>query len=502
MKVPLERVMAEQILNHADSIPLRISLEVARKRKSQLGQFMTPASVARFMASLFPPSTLRTCKLLDAGAGEGALTSAFLDRWAAGTGFCFEQAEVDAYEVDATLRTRLESVLADYSARLHITTRVIPGDFIHEAAMQRMAPGQFTHAILNPPYKKINNESLHRLILRRAGIETVNLYSAFVALSLTLLKPGGQLVAIVPRSFCNGPYYRPFREMLLNHAALRHIHLFASRTKAFKNDDVLQENVIVRLERGARQEHVTVSNSTDDSFTDLVTHEHPFDRIVLPDDPGRFIHVPTSLGHSELESSQRIVCSLSELGIGVSTGPVVDFRMLEQIRQQPDSGTVPLLYPGHFSGQTTQWPKDGIKRGNAIKRNSETEKWLFPNGFYTVVRSFSSKEEPRRIVASVVRPDTFPGATMLGFENHLNVFHEGKRGLPEALAYGLSAFLNTTAVDEVFRRFNGHTQVNATDLRVMKYPDRGTLMALGKWAKAHASPTQTMMDNELRHLAG
>lgn len=251
MKVPLERVMAEQILNHADSIPLRISLEVARKRKSQLGQFMTPASVARFMASLFPPSTLRTCKLLDAGAGEGALTSAFLDRWAAGTGFCFEQAEVDAYEVDATLRTRLESVLADYSARLHITTRVIPGDFIHEAAMQRMAPGQFTHAILNPPYKKINNESLHRLILRRAGIETVNLYSAFVALSLTLLKPGGQLVAIVPRSFCNGPYYRPFREMLLNHAALRHIHLFASRTKAFKNDDVLQENVIVRLERGA-----------------------------------------------------------------------------------------------------------------------------------------------------------------------------------------------------------------------------------------------------------
>ena len=31
---------------------------------------------------------------------------------------------------------------------------------------------------------------------------------------------------------------------------------------------------------------------------------------------------------------------------------------------------------------------------------------------------------------------------MLGFENHLNVFHENKRGLPEALARGLAVFLN------------------------------------------------------------
>ena len=48
-------------------------------------------------------------------------------------------------------------------------------------------------------------------------------------------------------------------------------------------------------------------------------------------------------------------------------------------------------------------------------------------------------------------------------------------------------FLNTTAVDDNFRRFNGHTQVNATDLRLMKYPDRNTLMALGKWAQSQTT---------------
>jgi len=83
---------------------------------------------------------------------------------------------------------------------------------------------------------------------------------------------------------------------------------------------------------------------------------------------------------------------------------------------------------------------------------------------------------------------------MLGFENHLNVFHECKHGLPEALVRGLVAYLNTTAVDECFRRFNGHTQVNATDLKLMKYPSRKALVSLGKKAKVLSGDQQTLDD--------
>ena len=494
--------MPIQLLDHADDIRRAIAPGFALKRKSALGQFMTPAPVARFMASLFPESELSACTLLDAGAGVGALTCAFLDRWAASDGFSFRNAQLDAYEIDPPLRMHLDQTLARYSPRLLFNYRVLSDDFIEAAAMQSLAPRRYTHAILNPPYKKINSLSSHRLILRQVGIETVNLYSAFVALALSRMKPGGQLVAIIPRSFCNGPYYRPFREYLLNNAALCHLHLFASRSKAFKDDDVLQENIILRLECAGKQGDVTVSNSTDDSFSDLVTHVQPFHRIVLPDDTDKFIHVPTSLGYNAIELSKGVRSTPEELGIGVSTGPVVDFRLLEHIQEKPGKNTVPLLYPGHFSGQTTQWPKEGIKRGNAIRLNSDTRKWLYPNGFYTVVRRFSSKEEPHRIVASVVRPDSFPGAKMLGFENHLNVFHENKHGLSEALAYGLAIFLNTTAVDENFRRFNGHTQVNARDLRLMKYPDRRTLLALGEWARGQDAPTQATMDELTLGLTG
>lgn len=492
--------MSFQLLNHADTIRREVAPGIALKRKSALGQFFTPAPVARFMASLFPPSALRECALLDAGAGVGALTCAFLDRWSVGDGFSFSNVDVEAYEIDATLRKHLSLTLASYAQRLPVSYCVVAEDFIEAAALQSLSPGRFTHAILNPPYRKISSLSEHRLILRQVGIETVNLYSAFVALALDRLTRGGQLVAIIPRSFCNGPYYRPFREFLLKRAALRHLHLFASRTKAFRDDDVLQENLIIRLERGGAQGRVLVSHSTDDSFSDLTAHEQPFNRIVFPDDPEGFIHVPTSIDRSTIELSRGIRSSLSDLGLGISTGPVVDFRLRQHIEPKPLVGTVPLLYPGHFSGQSTQWPKEGIKRGNAIRLNSETRKWLYPNGFYAVVRRFSSKEETRRIVASVVRPDCFPGAQMLGFENHLNVLHEEKHGMSEALAYGLATYLNTTAIDESFRRFNGHTQVNATDLRLLRYPDRCTLMALGEWAKAQTSLSQAMIDERTKNL--
>lgn len=486
-----------RVLTEIDRIRLRISGETEAKKKSQLGQYLTPSSVAKFMANLFTKNTFPVCRLLDPGAGIGSLTGAFLERFIDG-GFDCNSVEVTACEIDSGLREDLLLTLSSYQTRIPFLYEIVPGDFIENAVnwLQFREKGGFTHAIINPPYKKIRTQSDHRFLLRQIGVETVNLYSGFVALALSLLGPGGQLVAIVPRSFCNGPYYRPFREFVLKQAAIRHLHLFGSRDKAFKDDDVLQENVIVMLERNGRQQDVTVSTSTDETLDNYAACKVPVERIVFPNDPERFIHIPTSIDHSLLELSAGVRYTLSQIGVMVSTGPVVDFRLREHICQMPQRGTVPLLYPGHFSGKFVKWPKEDIKKPNAIFRNALTEKWLYPTGFYSIVRRFSSKEERRRIVASVVEPRLFQGATALGFENHLNVFHDRRQGLPESLARGLAVFLNTTAVDDHFRRFNGHTQVNATDLRFIKYPSRKTLEELGKWAIAAGEVSQAAIDDQ------
>nr|VFJ66297.1 MAG: Eco57I restriction-modification methylase [Candidatus Kentron sp. FM]VFJ70678.1 MAG: Eco57I restriction-modification methylase [Candidatus Kentron sp. FM]VFK14382.1 MAG: Eco57I restriction-modification methylase [Candidatus Kentron sp. FM] len=475
------------------------------KIKSQLGQFFTPERTAVFMASLFQDGTGH-CRLLDAGAGIGSLSAAFLDRWRS-CGFHFQRIDLDAFEIDHALIPHLSHILHEYGDGDDFSANIHEEDFIHSATRSLSGDlfskplGNYTHAIINPPYRKINGSSVHRLALRRAGIETVNLYAAFVALAVALSAVGGQIVAIIPRSFCNGPYYRPFREFILDQTAIRHIHLFDSRSKAFRDDGVLQENVIIRLDRGGKQEPVTVSTSTDDTVTDLATHEYPFEQIILPDNPERFIHVPTSSERNTIASFPAIRYTLDDVGIKVSTGPVVDFRLKEHLRDVPGPSTVPLLYPGHFSSGSTIWPIDNMKKPNAIERNVETEKWLYPNGFYCVVRRFSSKEEKRRIMAGVAEPSAFGDVSALGFENHLNLFHENKHGLPEQLARGLAVFLNTTAVDEHFRRFNGHTQVNATDLRLMRYPNRGVLNQLGEWAMRQGAFTQAMLDARLEALA-
>jgi adenine-specific DNA-methyltransferase len=261
----------------------------ATARKIELGQFMTPIGIAQFMASLFsePQGPVR---LLDAGAGEGSLTGAFINRWGG------RDVRVSAYEIDPAMVSHLRETLEPYDG---LQATIVERDFIQDAVYRIMLGNseRFTHAIQNPPYKKINSDSQHRALLRAVGLETVNLYTSFLGLAIELLADGGELVAIVPRSFCNGLYYKPFREWIFEKSAIEHIHLFHSRTSAFNDDDVLQENVIVKLVRGKKQRSVTITTSSDPTFSDLETHQYPFGEIVHDDDLQKFIHVPMDPTH-------------------------------------------------------------------------------------------------------------------------------------------------------------------------------------------------------------
>lgn len=488
-----------QVLEYADLIRQETAKSISKVNKSIYSQFMTSASIARFMASLFSNTKEKKIKLLDAGAGVGSLTCAFLDR-------CSEKIfepqfiEVTAYETDLVLLEHLSSILNKYSSKLNIQNNILSDDFIGHAVKELQSGSQqkFTHAIINPPYKKINSNSNYRLLLRKVGIETVNLYSAFVALTLLLMEEGGQVVAIVPRSFCNGPYYKPFRKLILSEASIKHIHLFESRSKAFKDDKVLQENVILFLERRGKQKDVIISTSIDDSFDNFNSVVQPFNRIVLPNNHEQFIWIPTSLDYSILEQSDKLRYSLADIGVQVSTGPVVDFRIKEHIKFEPEEGCVPLLYPHHFSGLNINWPKKNFNKANALMHNANTKKMLYPNGFYTVVRRFSSKEEKRRIIASVVQPNVFKRFQGLGFENHLNIFHFNKQSLAEEMAFGLFVFLSSSIIDSYFRKFNGHTQVNATDLRSILYPSQEILIQLGCWVQKEQNITQDKIDAKIQ----
>lgn len=490
-----------QLIDRIDCIRLQIGRELSPKRKSELGQFLTPAPVAKFMASLFSNSLQKSpIHLLDAGAGIGSLSCAFFEN-GPHLKHGFEKLSISAFEIDNLMIPHLERHLAEYGARLSASYEVCRGDFIEKAVgylLDGCGP-RFTHAILNPPYKKISSSSKHRSLLRSVDIEATNLYSAFTSLSLLLMKSGGEMTVIIPRSFCNGPYFKPFRTLLLKNAAIGHIHLFESRDKAFQSDDVLQENIILVLKKNSKQGSVLISKSNDDSFADYTEKEYPFSEIVRPGDVERFIRIPSPNGQKSIEALKRFRSLLPDLNLEISTGPVVDFRLADHLRNQSVPGSVPLLYPTHFNNGALAWPKSNSKKPNALMINDDTRRWLFPNGHYVVTKRFSSKEEKRRVVANVVDPKAFD-SDFVGFENHLNVFHSRKNPILKTLAQGLALYLNSSFVDDYFRSFSGHTQVNATDLRSLRYPSKEQLLILGAQVKSEPPTSQSGIDNLIMEL--
>ena len=192
-----------------------------------------------------------------------------------------------------------------------------------------------------------------------------------------------------------------------------------------------------------------------------------------------FVHL--DIKEADVGPAEQIKCvssSLSKLGLNVSTGRVVDFRAREHLKQSPQQDAAPLIYPCHFANGFIHWPVESGKKPNAITSTAETSDLLVEAGFYVLIKRFSSKEQQRRVMAAVYDP-TVIDAPFVGFENHLNYYHQRGKGLPADLAKGLAIYLNSTMVDQYFRLFSGHTQVNATDLRKMPYPTYEQLLRLG-----------------------
>lgn len=505
-------------LDFADLLRLEADSQLNAVRQVELGQFFSDANVARFMAGIFqvPISPLH---LLDAGAGIGSLSAAFVSE------ICRRESrprsvKITAYETDGELIPYLQKTLRACrdqcdTAEIAFESHIINADFI-TAGVALLGGGarkdreSFDCAILNPPYRKIRSDSDWRLALAAVGVETGNLYTAFLWLAMRLLKPGGELVAITPRSFCNGPYFKPFRVAFTDLMNLRRFHIFESRVEAFRANAVLQENIIFHADKkmgGAKTDKtVIISSSLGPQEASVTWRVVPHAQVIRPSDPNIFINiVPDAWGQSIAQQMATLPSSLEDLGLSISTGRVVDFRAKDYLRAAPCEPSpelvAPLIYPLNFVNSFIKWPVASAKKPAAIAVVPATLALLNAAGIYVLVKRFTSKEQRRRIVAAIYDPTRVKlngnGPSSVGFENHLNYFHEAGSGLTRELATGLAAFLNSTLVDEFFRQFNGHTQVNATDLRSLKYPSRSALATLGQRIIEEygaAVPTQVQVD--------
>jgi adenine-specific DNA-methyltransferase len=471
----------EEFLNRVEERRIQVGSSIPAARRAELGQFFTPRDAAVSLAEM-QPITSEPWRLLDPGAGVGTLSAALVARWLKETEL--PSMAVTAHEVDPRLLAPLTATLTEARELAAARGRELEVDIRSENfILNPPTAGRSNAVLMNPPYGKLRADSPERAALAKMDdpIRVPNLYAAFLVRAIRSLSRGGTLVAITPRSFANGPYFRDLRTDLFARASFERIHVYEARDRVFADAGVLQENVVFSMRAGAEPGEVSISSSLDsDATVTRRTCEH--DSIVYRDDPERFVHLPLdSAAVAVAELMSTMPARLPDFGLRVSTGRVVDFRSRRHLRAKPGPSTVPLVYPRNFQQGSIAWPILG-RKPQALIRTKATEGLLLPNSHYVLVKRMSSKEETRRVVASLASPEDFGDAPVVAFENHLNVIHADGEGLDPDLARGLTTYLNSKLVDDAIRLFSGHTQINAADLRQLRYPSREDLVALGKVA--------------------
>jgi adenine-specific DNA-methyltransferase len=415
-------------LKELDTRRLRRISAVADKHREKFAQYLTPVEIASFMAKItmryFKPGDV--VDILDPGAGTGILSCSLVDELTnhGKPGLVNNpHINLDAFEIDAIILAELEQSYQAFKSSENLCYHIYEKDFIIDVGSD-IAWGvnkKYNLIIMNPPYKKINANTIYKNVLHDIYIDTVNMYSAFIAIGIKLLAENGILTAIVPRSFCNGLYFLPFRRLLYNNTTIRHLHIFESRKENFKEENVLQENIIITLKKTTdKSENVTITYSREKQFDNYLEKEISFDEIFDAKDRQYYISIPN---YSQKTDYVPLEYTNKELGFEISTGPVVDFRFKNKLLY--DSGEIPLLYAIHIRNRKITWPVESKKPNAILLDEIEKEKICFMRGYYVLLKRFTSKEEKHRIQATILTPDDLP-SEYFTVENHLNIIHNNK----------------------------------------------------------------------------
>lgn len=457
--------------------------------RKTLGQFFTGSIVSDYMASLISKPKSKSVRILDAGAGTGILTASTALRC---LGLGCKTVHATLYELDSEAVPNLEQTLKIIQntfsqQRGTFSFEIRCEDFVLARPDKDESIQPFDISVINPPYFKYSvKDSLYAKAASDLYHGDPNIYASFLAVVMACMKGNGQMVTITPRSFTNGLYFKGFRSYLLTQSALDLIHIFKHRDKVFKNDDsaVLQENIICRFIKGPEKQVVIVrSSDCDASINNADQEQYPLELIIDLSNDQRIIRIPESAYEATiLNQAETFPTTFEGAGYFISTGRVVEHRARQYITEETGvPNSVPLYRPHNVTPLTATWTGDH-KKEVSFMLNDGHEKHTMENGTFVLLKRFSSKDEKRRLVSGVHLANEHD-CEMIGFGNKTNYIGLSGCKLTNAEAYGLAAIFNSSFMDRYFRCISGNTQVNATEIRVMKFPTREQVKEIGKQAQ-------------------
>ena len=466
----------------------------------QMGQYFTDIEIAQYMASLAPLPTKKDVKILDAGAGAGILTAALIERL---TEASPSKITAVLYEIDSSVIPVLKNSMdlaAEYceSKGIAFSYEIRNKDFVLERP--DIKNERYDYSSINPPYFKYSaKDSVYSDATQDLFKGNPNIYASFLAIVINSLGPDGHAIAITPRSFANGLYFKDFRRFLVSNSCLQEVHVFKSRNMVFKKKSVLQENVICHFSKADQNERIKIhiSKCSMDIFeADELTYDK--DLIICSRQHHNIIRIPDTKSQGKiLETVNSWTHSFEEAGFTISTGPVVAHRTRKFITTPNDNnGSVRLIKMHNIRPMQATWTGEH-KKDARFKLTEGHAKHTSTDSLSIVLRRFTSKDEKKRLVAGISHPQNNDRG-IVAYDNHINVVRDKKGELDNNLACGLCALFNSSFMDEYFRAISGNTQVNATEVRLMKLPSRDKIIKIGEKISQHKDFEQSTIDQAVQ----
>lgn len=464
----------EETLKYLEGMP--------KSKRKEIGQFFTSVETARYMASMFSAPIKSELSVLDAGAGSGILTAAVVERLQNEP--TVKHIHITCYETNENVLPMLKGNLnylkessqvpIDYEIKEenYITSQ---SDDFNSTVFANPNPVKYDWIIGNPPYKKIAKDAIEATSMPTVCYGAPNLYFLFTAMGLFNLDTEGEQVYIIPRSWTSGVYFKSFRDYLLSIGSLKHIHLFISRDKVFEKESVLQETIIIKIDKLGVKDRIKMTSSNSNSdFENITTIEVPYDNVVFGSE--KYVYLVTSLKELQvLNTMKKWKDTLPSLRLKMRTGLTVDFRSREYLRNGPDDNVVPLFYSQHIKNGRVEFPIQKEYEYITTEKSGLIQK----NKNYLLVKRFTAKEEKRRLQCGIYLSSDLPNYKEISTQNKVNFIEGLTEEMSVELVYGLYVLFNSTIYDLYYRILNGSTQVNSTEINAMPVPSLKDIIELG-----------------------
>lgn len=458
--------------------------KTSKQNRKKIGQFFTSKETAMYMASLIDLDKINeSVKILDPGCGSLILCSAVIQHLLEEKNN-INKIELTLYENDNSIMNLVEDnikLIKQYVKELDIDIRIklIKENYIlHNTKNWKKPTNYFDIIISNPPYKKIRKNDKEAQALKEIVYGQPNLYYLFMAISVQLIKEGGDFIFIIPRSWTSGLYFTKFREFLFNNMKTKKIHLFHSRNDVFDNENVLQETMIYYAQKGLPEldDLIEINTTMANGDLELINQMFIENESCIQNFNGRFMFLPVKNEEIEiLNHLNHFNRTLFESGYKLKTGPIVTFRNIEFLSK--NGNDYPLLYASHFHDGEILFPNK-IENLQYLRKDSKVS--FLKNKNYLLLKRLTSKEENRRLQPSLYFKKNIPNSEFLNFENHINYLTKINGELSREELFGLFVIFNSTYWDMYYRILNGSTQVNANEINNMPIPDENLIIELGK----------------------